>query len=64
VSINATDNHKPIMMSTEDDFSKVLIPPIQIRNSQGNMTGSESLRRTSDRQKKAPVTKSKDFFYG
>jgi hypothetical protein len=38
VSINATDNHKPNMMSTEDDFSKVLIPSIQIHNSQGNMT--------------------------
>jgi hypothetical protein len=40
VSINATDNHKPNMMSTEDNFSKVLIPPIQIHNSQGNMTDS------------------------
>jgi len=62
VSINAADNHKPNMMSTEDDFSKVLIPPIQIHNSQGNMTDSESLRKTSNRQKKAPVTKSKDFY--
>jgi hypothetical protein len=62
VSINAADNHKPNMMSTEDDFSKVLSPPIQIHNSQGNMTDSESLRKTSNRQKKAPVTESKDFF--
>jgi len=64
VSVNATDNHKPNLISTEDDFSKVLIPPIQIHNSQGNMTDSESLRWTSNRQKKAAVTKSKDFFYG
>jgi hypothetical protein len=61
VSINATDNQEPNMMSTEDDFSKVLIPPIQIHNSQGNMKDSESLRRTSNRENKAPVTKSKDF---
>jgi len=51
-------------MSTEDDFSKVLIPPIQIHNSQGNMTDSESLHRTSNKQKKAPITRSKEFFYG
>jgi hypothetical protein len=63
VGINATDNDKPKMMSTEDDFSKVLIPSIQIHNSQGNMTDSESLRCTSDRQKKAPVTKTKDFLW-
>ena len=50
------------MMSTENDFSKVLIPPIQIHNSQGNMTDSESLRRTSKRQEKAPITRSNDFF--
>jgi len=61
--INATDNHKLNMMSTEDDFSKVLIPPIQIHNSKGNMTDSESLRRTSNGQKKAPVTKSKYFLW-
>jgi hypothetical protein len=51
VSINATDNHKPNLMSTEDDFSKVLIPPIQVHNSQGSMTDSESLSRTSNRRK-------------
>jgi len=62
VSINSTDNYKPNVMSTEDDFSKVLSPPNQIHNSQGNMTDSECLRRTSNRQKKAPVTKTKDFF--
>ena len=58
VSINVTDNHKPNLMSTEDDFSKVLIPPIQIHNSQGNMTDRESLHRTSNSQKKAPITRS------
>jgi ribosomal protein L16 Arg81 hydroxylase len=63
VSVNVTDNHKPNMMSTEDDFSKVLVFPIQIHNSQGNMTDSESLRRTSNRQKKAPVTKNKNFLW-
>jgi hypothetical protein len=58
VSINVTDNHKPNFMPTENDFSKVLIPPNQIHNSQGNMTDRESLHRTSNSQKKAPITRS------
>jgi hypothetical protein len=49
MSINATDNHKPNLMSTEDDFYKILISPIQTHN---NMTDNESLCRTSNRQKK------------
>jgi len=32
LSINVTDNHKPSLMVNEDDFSKVLISPIQIHN--------------------------------
>jgi hypothetical protein len=32
VGINATDNHKPNVMSSEDNFSKVIIPPVQIHN--------------------------------
>jgi hypothetical protein len=63
MSFNVTDNHKPNLMSTEDDLSKVLIPAIQIHNSQGNMADSESLCRTSNRQKKAPVTRSKNFLW-
>jgi len=61
VSINASNNHKPNVMLTEDDFSNVLISPIQIHNNQSNNTDSE-LRKTSSRQKKAPVNRSKDFF--
>jgi hypothetical protein len=34
VSINVTNNAKPNLMLTEDDFSKVLVSPIQIRNNQ------------------------------
>jgi hypothetical protein len=62
-SFNVTDNHKPNLMSIEDDLSKVMIPPIQIHNSQGNMADSESLHRTSNRQTKAPITRSKDFLW-
>jgi hypothetical protein len=61
--INATDYHKPNVVSSEDDFSKIMNPPVQIHNCQGNMTDNDSLRRTSNRQKKAPVTKSNDFLW-
>jgi hypothetical protein len=63
VCINVTNNHKPNLMLTEDDFSKVLVSPIQIHNNQGNKTDSEFLCKTSSRQKKAPVTRSKDFLW-
>jgi hypothetical protein len=62
-SIKIKDNHMPNLLTTDNDLSKVLVPRTQIHNSQGNMTGSESLRRTSNRQKKAPVTRSKDFLW-
>ena len=63
VSINVTNNHKPNPMLTEDDFSKVLVSPIQIHNNQGNKTDSELLCKISSGQKKAPVTRSKDFLW-
>jgi hypothetical protein len=63
VSINATDNHKPNLMSTEDDFSKVLIPPIQVHNSQGSVTNNESLCRTSNNRRKLLSLKVR-IFYG
>jgi len=62
VSINVTNNHKPNLMLNEDDFSNVLVSPIQIHKNQYNKTDSELLCSTSSRQKKAPVTRSKDFF--
>jgi len=46
VSITVTKNHKPNLMLTEDDFSKVLVSPIQIHNNRGNRTDSELLRNT------------------
>jgi hypothetical protein len=61
VSIDAADNHKHNVMSPEDEFSKTLIPPIQIHNSQGNMTDNESLNRTSNRQKKLLSPKARIF---
>ena len=63
VSINITNNHKPKLILTEDDFSKVLVSPIQIHNIQGNKTDSELLRKTSSMHKKTPVTRSKDFLW-
>jgi len=48
-SVTATDNHKPNLMLTEDDFSKALNSPIQIHNNQGNKTDSELLHKTSSR---------------
>jgi len=63
VSINVTNNHKPNLMLTEDDFSNVLVSPIQIHNNQYNKTDSELLCKTEKRQKKAPVTRSKDFLW-
>jgi len=61
--IKETNNHKPNLILTEDDFSKVLVLPIQIHNNQGNKTDSVLLRNTSSRQKKAPVARSKDFLW-
>jgi len=45
---HVTDNHKPYLISTEVNLSKVLIPPAQFHNNQGNVVNSESLRRTSN----------------
>ena len=58
--INITDNHKPYLISTEDNLSKVLTLPTHFHNNQGNVANSESLHRTSNRQKKAPITRSND----
>jgi len=62
VSINVTNNN-PNLMLTEDDFSNVPISRIQIHNNQSNGTDSELLRKISSRQKKAPVSRSKDFLW-
>ena len=51
--INTTDYHKPNVVSSEDDFSKTMTPPVQISNCQGDMTDNDSFRRTSNRQKKS-----------
>jgi hypothetical protein len=61
--INVTDNHMPNLLTTEDDLSKVLVPPTQIHSSQGNMTGSESLHKISNRQKKLLQSEVR-IFYG
>jgi len=63
VSINITNNHKPNLMLIEDDFSNVLVSPIQIHNNQYNKTYSELLCKTLSRQKKAPVSRSKDCLW-
>jgi len=62
MNINVPDNQMPNVISTDDDLSKVLILQNQIHNNQLNMANSESLCRTSNRQEKAPITRSKDFF--
>ena len=61
MSINVTDNHKPYLVSTEENLSKGLILPTHFHNNQGNVANSQSLCRTSNRQKKAPIIRSKDF---
>jgi hypothetical protein len=63
VNISVTDNHKPNLMLTEDDFSKVLVSPVQIHNNQGSKTDSELVYKNSSREKKAPITRSKDFLW-
>lgn len=42
MSNNVTDDHKPYLISTEDNLSKRLIPPTQFHNNEGNMANSES----------------------
>jgi hypothetical protein len=60
-NINKTDDHMPNLLTTEDCLSKVLVPPNQSHNSQDNLSGSESLRRIPNRQKKARITRSNNF---
>jgi len=63
MSINVINNHKPNLILAEEGFSNVLVPPSQIHNNQNNKADSESLCKTSNRQKKAPITRSKDFLW-
>lgn len=63
MSINVTNNHQPNLILAEEGFSNVLVPPSQIHNNQDNKADSELLRKTSNRQKKAPITRSKDFLW-
>ena len=63
VSINVTNNPKPNLKLTEDDFSNVLISLIQIHNNQGSKTDSEFLCKISNRQIIAPITRSKNFLW-
>jgi hypothetical protein len=63
VGISVTNNHKPNLKLTEDDLPTVPVSPIQFHNSQDNETDSELPRKTSSRQKKAPVTRSEDFLW-
>ena len=57
MSINVTNNHKPNLILAEEGFSNVLFPPSQIHNNQDNKADGELLRKTSNRQKKAPITR-------
>ena len=63
MSINVINNHKPNLILAEEGFSNVLVPPSQIHNNQDNKSDSELLRKTSNRQKKAPITRSKVFLW-
>jgi hypothetical protein len=60
MGINVPDNQTPNFISTDRDLSKV---QNQIHNNQLNMANCESLHRTSNRQKKAPITGRKDFLW-
>ena len=51
--INGADNLMHTSLTMEYDLQRVLLPPIQVNSSQGNMIGSEFVRRTSDKQKKS-----------
>jgi hypothetical protein len=53
----------PKLLTIDDSLLEVLIPPTQIYDNQGNTAENESLHRTSNRQKKVPVTRSKDFLW-
>jgi len=63
VRISVTNNHKPKQKLTEDNLSTAPDSPFQFHNNQDNKTESELPRKTSSRQKKAPVTRSKDFLW-
>ena len=63
ISTNVTNNHKPNLILAEEGFSNILVPPSLIHNNEDNKSDSESLRKTSNRQKKAPITRSKDFLW-
>jgi hypothetical protein len=62
-STNVNDNLMPKLLTADGRLLEVLIPPTHVYNNQGNTAENESLRRTSYRQKEAPLTRSKDFLW-
>jgi len=63
MEINGADNLMHTSLTMENDLQRELVPPVQVNSSQGNMIGSESIHRTSYRQKKAPTTRIENFLW-
>jgi len=61
-ALNITsDNKHENNMSIEIDPIEILIPSTQTQNNLNNMVNKESIRRISNRNKKVPITMTKDF---
>jgi len=61
-TLNITpDNKHENNMSIEIDPIEILIPSTQTQNNLNNMVNKESIRRISSRNKKVPITMTKDF---
>jgi hypothetical protein len=63
LDITPDNKHENNMLSIEIDPIESLIPSTQIQNNLNNTVNKESIRRTSSRNKKAPITMTKDFLW-
>jgi hypothetical protein len=61
--ITADNKHENNMLSIEIDPAEILIPSTETQNNQNNTVNKESIGRISSRNKKVPITMTKDFLW-
>jgi hypothetical protein len=57
------DNNHENMLSIEIDPMEIPIPSTQTQNNRNNMVNTKSIHRISSRNKKVPITMTKDFLW-
>lgn len=63
LNITPDNKHENSMLSIGIDPVEILIPSTQTRNNLNNMVNEESIRRISSRNKKVPITMTKNFLW-